>query len=40
MEAQDIVFFVLVLWIAWEVFSGGSGGGKRGRFSIPAWQPS
>jgi hypothetical protein len=40
MEAQDIVFFALVLYIAWEVFNGGSGGGKRSRFPNLAWQAS
>jgi ammonia channel protein AmtB len=40
MEFQDIVFFALVLWMAWEVFNGGSGGGKRRRDPIAAWQPT
>ena len=40
MEVQDIVFFALVLYIAWELLSDGSGGGKRGRFPNLAWQQS
>jgi ammonia channel protein AmtB len=40
MEIQDIVFFALVLWLAWEAFNGGSGGGKRSRKPVVSWQPS
>ena len=30
-ELTDILFFIIVIWIAWEISDDGGGGGKRER---------